>query len=391
MRSPNARTRFDVAVIGAGPAGAAAARHLATRGAQVVLLEKEKLPRYKTCGGGVVLRAARAANLPLEAVRRLALDAAELHFHDTDLHFEVRRERPILWTTMRADFDARLCDAAAAAGAAIRDASGVRALEVTEAGARVRTEHDDVHARFIVAADGATSRTARWAGWGRIDACIPALEVEVEAAPDVLQRFARSVRFDFGTIPGGYAWVFPKSTHLSIGMLCARRGKVALQRTLMQYAQRLRIPLDATAAWHGAVIPLAPRRTFARGCVFVCGDAAGLVDPVTCEGISFALQSGALVARAIAASNGDVAEARILYDASLRREIVSELRLARVLAEVLYRRIALRNWLFRRLGTRSCEAMIDVITGARTYRDLLASPTHYGKLLRASFGRVEQR
>jgi len=391
MHAAQSAIAYDVAVIGAGPAGATAARQLALRGMRTVVLEKERLPRYKTCGGGIVLRAARTAELPVDSIGQREWNAAELHFHDADLHFVVRREQPILWTTMRADFDARLCDAAIRAGAEIRDATRVVALDTTPAGTRVVTECGDVHARLVVAADGAASRTARWAGWGPLDACIPALEVEARVAPDVLRRFAGAVRFDFGTIPGGYAWTFPKETHLSIGILCARRGRVALRRTLLQYARLLHVPLDAASEWHGALIPIAPRRSFARGGVFVCGDAAGLVDPVTCEGISFALRSGALLADALVESAGDPADAGFLCHASLRGEVRSELRLARVLAEVLYRRMAMRDWMFRRFGAHLCDAMLDVITGARTYRDLLATPKYYGKLLRRSLGSAARR
>ncbi len=170
---------------------------------------------------------------------------------------------------------------------------------------------------------------------------------------------------------------------------------------LERYARRRGIPLDGAAERRGALIPLQPRAPLARGRVLLCGDAAGLVDPVTCEGISYALRSGQLAARAIAGPfsaagerpRGDgcretgASDACTRYRDAVRDEIVSELRLARLLAHVLYRRVALRNGLFRRLGPSLCEAMVDVIVGARTYRELLASPKSYAKILRRTLAR----
>lgn len=379
------RTRYDCAVVGAGPAGAAAARHLAAQGARVVLLEKERLPRYKTCGGGVVLRAARSAALPPGGLASRALSTAELHFHDADLHFTVQRERPILWTTMRADLDASLCAAAARAGAEVRDACGVSQLEPAGGDVRLSTTHGAVRARFVVAADGATSRTARCAGWKHHAAGVPALEVELPVDSDLWQRFSHAARFDFGVVPGGYGWVFPKPSHLSVGILSTRRGRVALRAQLERYTGRLHIPLNERSALHGALIPLAPRHPFSRGRVLVCGDAAGLVDPVTCEGITNALRSGSLAAQAILASDDRAALVRRRYEKALRRDILPELRRAHWLALLLYRNVALRNWLFRRLGQSLCEAMVDVISGARSYGDFLSSPRSYGKLLQRAF------
>ncbi len=382
MRAAARQTRFDVAIVGAGPAGAAAARLAAARGARVVLLEKQRLPRYKTCGGGVVARAARWADLPSGSLPRRALRTAELHLHDADLHFSVRREDTLLWTIMRADLDAALCDAAAQAGAEIRDECNVLALDDARGIVRLSTTHGALHADFVVGADGANGRVARIAGWEPSGEAIPALEAELPVTRDTLERFASAARFDFGTIPGGYAWVFPKQEHLSVGVLSTRRGAGGLRAVLNDYAARLDLPQPRSGATHGARIPWRVRRPCARGRVFLCGDTAGLVDPVTCEGISYALRSGGLCADALVESAGDAGRAGALYRARLAREILPELRAARALARVLYGPVALRNLLFRRLGPSLCEAMVDVITGEQTYRSLVASPKSYARLLR---------
>jgi len=112
----------------------------------------------------------------------------------------------------------------------------------------------------------------------------------------------------------------------------------------------------------------------------LAGDAAGLADPVTAEGISYAVHSGRLAAAA--ALEGDAARASEHYAGSLRREILPELRTGRVLARLLYRHHRMRRRVFRHVGQPLCEALTDVFVGQRSYRGLLANPANYFRLLR---------
>src|SRR6185503_12301658 len=160
-----AMTVHDVAVVGAGPAGASAARVLAQAGARVVLLEKHELPRYKTCGGGVVARALRA--LPAHVRAAVEAEAVERPCHTADiamgdgLRFHARRERPLISMVMRDRFDAVLVAAAGHAGADVRPRAAVRAVVSGAEGVELATTGGPVVARFVVAADGATSEIGR--------------------------------------------------------------------------------------------------------------------------------------------------------------------------------------------------------------------------------------
>jgi flavin-dependent dehydrogenase len=205
-------------------------------------------------------------------------------------------------------------------------------------------------------------------------------EVRVDAA--VCERHAGAARFDFGLVPWGYAWVFPKRSHLSVGMLSLARGTAQLEARLERYLESLGVSTAFGVERHGALIPVAPRAgPLARDRILLCGDAAGLVDPLTCEGISHAIQSGRLAAQALLEAELRPDGVPLLYEASLREAILPELRLARFLCTVLYRAPAWRGTLFRRLGQSLCEAMAEVVSGGRTYRELLGSPSNYGRLL----------
>jgi geranylgeranyl reductase family protein len=373
----------EVVIVGSGPAGAAAALGLATAGVKVAVLERAALPRHKTCGGGVARRALRLLPPGMrDAVERDCF-AAELNLLDMGLHFETRRRDPIVSMTMRAKFDYLLLSAAREAGASVQ--SPCKVLDVFPQGERVElaTSTGPLSARFVIAADGAGGAVAGKTNRPDNRRLIPALEYEVFVGAHLLERFSRSARFDFGVVPYGYGWVFPKKEHLSVGVLTKRGGSANLNERFHSYLRLLGITSVLRMERHGSLIPVAARSgPFAVGRILLAGDAAGFVDPVTCEGITFAIQSGQIAARSLIGGNLQAEEVGRAYDAEIAAEILPELNAARRLATLLYDHPTLRAIIVRLYGQRLSEAVTDIMTGERTYREVINNPANYFKLLR---------
>lgn len=378
---------YDVAIVGAGPAGATAALKLAEAGAHVILLEKKGLPRYKTCGGGIVYRARRLLTLDIGHIIERECCSARMTLLESGLSFEVQRDKPLITMTMRASFDHLLASAAQAAGAVIQTESPVRAVSLDERQVRLATSGGPVHAKFAIAADGVNSVVARSAGWKETRRLVPAIEAEVRLADNAMARYADNARFDFDLPPHGYAWLFPKSEHLSIGVLTMRRGSGGLKRVYAQYLKAADIKHIVTEERHGFVIPLSPRQDgFARDRVLLVGDSAGFADPLTGEGISFAIRSGRMAADALLTGRFDAYRSLAGYEQSVRETILPELAAARVLAKFLYGSVRLRAWVFARYGGRFTDIVTDILMGTRSYRASLWNAKNYLNLLKGGGG-----
>lgn len=366
---------YDVAIIGSGPSGASTAFHLAKKGISTVIIEKETLPRYKTCGGGFVFRGRK--DLPFDIT-----DVVEKEFHTVDiylgdkLHFKTTREEPTISMIMRDSFDNLITEKAKEFGATLLENHKLKGLSFNDDVITLETSQGNFTANFIIAADGALSPTAKMAGWKEdTRKLIPALEYEVEVSTEDFERLSKEVRFDIDAIPYGYAWSFPKKNHLSIGVASARRTKINLKKFYQEYMETLGITNVINESQHGFQIPVSPRTDgFVKNNVFLIGDAAGFADPITAEGISNAIYSGKLAAEAIIESNKNSELAEKLYLDKIGETLLPELNTGLWLSKWFYEQKTIRNLLLKKFGQRFSEAMADVFHGKRSYpKDIKAT------------------
>jgi len=287
--------RFDAIVVGAGPAGSTAALRLCRAGARVLLLDRERFPRDKPCGGGLTERAVKQLPVPVDPVVEEVVDRFELGFR-YGTRFERGGERPLVLMTQRRRLDAFLAEQAVGAGAVFRD--GVRATAV-ETDGTVRFDGTAARADVVVGADGVNGLTARALGFGDRRHGV-ALEGNVLYVHAREGRWRGRAVVELGTVPGGYAWVFPKGEHVNVGVGGWHTEGPRLREYLERACAGYGLPFDRLESVRGYRLPM--RRVGempVRGRVLLVGDAAGLVDPLSGDGIYEALLSSRLAAEAV--------------------------------------------------------------------------------------------
>jgi geranylgeranyl diphosphate/geranylgeranyl-bacteriochlorophyllide a reductase len=361
-----------VAVLGGGPAGAFAAERLAQAGLKTTVFD-EKLAWEKPCGGGLTYKAYQQYpylienDTPKKLIRRTSLSAPKAGEVNLGL------ANPLVIYS-RFDLNRMLLKRAERAGAAIEQ---TRVLGIERRGRswRLRTQSGVAEADFCVVATGARN-PLREVGteWSAKDT-MSALGYYVPASQD---------HIDIQFLPRleGYIWVFPRCGHLSVGICGKGAPAHALRARLEKYMEERGI------AWKGAkfyshMLPSLEspgwrkNRVAGEGWMAV-GDAGGLVDPITGEGLYYAMRSGDLASRVILNDAHSPAEKPAAYRALLAREFALDLEFASTLARrvflgtFMFSSVPARMIQFIRRSPRFCELMQDLFAGTQPYIELRA-------------------
>ena len=211
------RTTCDVLVAGAGPGGAFLSYLLARRGLNVLALDKERFPRDKVCGGGISNKTIDLLPFSIEPVTQKKISGAYLTYRNRDTVFRELGGSDGA-AVLRSEFDAFLIHQAVAAGAEFMPETAFVSAQRQGDSLNVITTRGEIATRCLVGADGAMSRV-RSEIFGRdIVRCAPAVEALVTVRPEHAARIGDRMLFDFGGMPRGYGWIFPKKDHLNVGV-----------------------------------------------------------------------------------------------------------------------------------------------------------------------------
>lgn len=318
---------WDAIIVGAGPAGASAAYFLGEAGLRALVLERESLPRDKPCGGAVPRAALARFPFTFEPVVQDVVTLVRYAWLGEERAVALP-DAPVLMVRRR-EFDAHILGQARA-----EVADRTTASEVFADGDAlcVRTADGTTHrGRYVLVAEGSARGLAAALAPGRRDAGVPTLAGDIPLARAGGDWRGQAL-FEFGALPGGYVWVFPKREVVSVGIVDFRRGRRLLRKVLESALARLGIPTEGIR-WRGHLLPVyAGPRPLGRGRVLLLGDAASLVDPLLGEGIRYAIRSGQMAAEVVAA--GLAADE---YARRVKRALAPSLQRAREIAGLFYR------------------------------------------------------
>jgi geranylgeranyl reductase family protein len=291
--------RYHVIVVGAGPAGSTAAYRLARSGAEVLLVDRARFPRDKPCGGGVTGRAARLIPFSIDPVVEQVVSFADLRLRYGRTHAR-GTGRPLVYMTQRLRLDHYLAERAADAGAEFRDGVHVTAVESGQDGVAVTAGGERIEADALVGADGVNGMTARALSLGGNTTVGVALEGNLPYGKTDEARYDSRVALELGIVPGGYGWVFPKGDHLNLGVGGWASEGPRLRDHLRQLCAEHGARFEDLEDLRGYRLPLrSPKATLARGRALLVGDAAGLIDPVSGDGMYEGFLSSKLASQAV--------------------------------------------------------------------------------------------
>ena len=290
------------------------------------MLEKQSLPRYKPCGGGLSLKFLEN-QFPFSFEPVIDRRVNEISYSFWGMNVSQPCKSGVMGMVMRDRFDAHIL---AHARCDLRQGSSVRAVHETDEYVEVETaDGKSERARFLIGADGANSVAASTLGLRQRRKSLPAIEVEVPVPERVMQRYPGPV-FIFEGPRYGYTWIFPKANCLSVGIAGFNPKRGELQSTFARVMKAEGIPLDG-AVQHGHTIPLYDARLpVATRRILLAGDAAGMADPFSGEGIRPAIKSGRLAAESILSSGAET------YSALIRKEIGWRNRDSQLLVRIFY-------------------------------------------------------
>lgn len=286
--------KYDVIVVGGGPAGAMAARDCARAGLETIILEKEYFPRPKPCAGGVTVAAMNLLDIPIPPdVVEARCTSFRSFYGERCVEFDMEQEFMVV--VSREIFDLWLVSLAQSAGAEVRQGEKVTSVDVTGEGVTVRTSTSVYSGRLVVGADGVNSKVAKL-----VRSPLQKRDLAFCVCSDITTddhdgNWREGIEIHYGPLPMSYSWVFPKRGRLSVGLGGWFCGVTNVKETYKHFLRERCLFQEQGIKGHHIPLGGIPRSTVSERAILV-GDAAGFADPFTGEGIRYAIASGRLAA-----------------------------------------------------------------------------------------------
>ena len=355
----------------------------------MLLLDRAEFPRDKPCGGGVTARAFHRAPIDLTPVVERTVNRVRFSFRMGSF-FDYEYPEPLVYMTRRRRLDAFLLEHACESGAEFHGGCQVRAIDFDEGGIRIAANGDAFEAAALVGADGANGVVARSAGLQPVTDPPVALEANFPyAGREAPPAWRETLALELGSMPGGYGWSFPKADHLNVGCGGWHSQGGRLRAHLAKLRRHYGLEAAEMANVRGHRLPTRDEdRPIVGGRTLLVGDAAGLVDPMSGEGIYAAFVSGELAAARLLRFLDGKEPGLGSYEAAVERELMPDIRYAKLLRDAYHYTPAPCYFMLRRSELLR-RWLCQLITGERTYAGFLRQLGPLQTVLRAwaSMGR----
>ena len=361
---------YDVVVVGLGPAGSILSKILAEKGLKVLALEKKIHPRVKPCAGCISQRIDQIFDLSALDVVEGSIRGATLSYLGKESITQYSNET-LAYMVKRECFDQKLVQKAESAGAEILQNVPVKGVTRDNGLIDVHSAAGTFRTKMVAGADGSLSVVRRCLMPDNQSWQYVTLERRIDNGDAALSLYDR-VHIDLGSVPFGYGWIFPHANAVSAGLAVLLKRKRAFGKRFSAFLRNMNLETaasqsDGRTLAHPIVSFAGSRPTVTVPGAILVGDAAGLTDPLTGEGIYFAVYSAQLAAAAILDVLHGSPEALSQYEQRMDEEFYSEFRHAAWATRWIYR---FPKYFVRKVGRHPeiMDVFFRILRGEESYR-----------------------